>query len=798
MPAGGGSSKAERGLRADRAPPPVGHVVAVPRAAADNRTMLSTMLLAVAAAPQEPAAAPGRSLDEMDRAILSWIDEGFVPGAVLLHERIGGEAPDARAFGRAGRFDGAPDMEARTVFDLASLTKVVATATSVMVLVDEGRVELDEPVATYLPGFGRNGKGSITVEELLLHRGGLIPDNALADYEDGSEEAWRRICDLPTREEPGSAFTYTDVGFIALGELVERVDGRPLDRFAAEEIFVPLGMADTCFNPPASLRARCAPTERRGGVWMRGEVHDPRAHLLGGVAGHAGLFSTASDLGQWCRMILGGGAAEVDGKAVRVLSESAVQEMTRTRWLPGGVDGRALGFDVDTAYSSPRGSGFPRAASFGHTGFTGTCFWLDPAARAYYVLLTNRVHPDGQGKVTGLRRRIGTLVGAHHGLREVALRSAVTLGVDRYTADDLGGKGARVAVITNATGRDARGRRTIDVLASDPDVDLVRIFSPEHGLFSKLEGDVGDATDEATGLPVHSLYGDTREPTDEMLEGLDAVVFDIQDIGVRYYTYISTLGLAMGACGRRGVRVVVLDRPNPITGGRVEGPACDPERLSFIAWRPMPVTHGMTVGEIARMFRGEWGGIECDLTVVPMEGWSRAMWWEDTGVRWIDPSPNMRNPTQAVLYPCVGLLEGANLSVGRGTDEPFERFGAPFIDGPALAAALSAADLPGLRFSAIEFTPDASRFAGERCEGVHITVTDRDALRPVEAGLAIVWLLNRLHGADLELGRLDARLMSQRTWARLLAAPDWRGIAESWSTDVAQFLARRERYLIYR
>ena len=443
------------------------------------------------------------------------------------------------------------------------------------------------------------------------------------------------------------------------------------------------------------------------------------------------------------------------------------------------------------------GSGFPRAASFGHTGFTGTCFWLDPAAKAYYVLLTNRVHPDGQGKVTGLRRRIGTLVGAHHGLREVALRSAVTLGVDRYTADDLGGKGTRVAVITNATGRDARGRRTIDVLASDPDVELVRIFSPEHGLFSKLEGDVGDATDEATGLPVYSLYGDTREPTDEMLEGLDAVVFDIQDIGVRFYTYISTLGLAMGACGRRGVRVVVLDRPNPITGGRVEGPACDPERLSFIAWRPMPVTHGMTVGEIARMFRGEWGGIECDLTVVPMEGWSRAMWWEDTGVRWIDPSPNMRNPTQAVLYPCVGLLEGANLSVGRGTDEPFERFGAPFIDGPALAAALSAADLPGLRFSAIEFTPDASRFAGELCEGVHITVIDRDALRPVEAGLAIVWLLNRLHGADLELGRLDARLMSQRTWARLLAAPDWRGIAESWSGDVAQFLAQRERYLIY-
>lgn len=773
--------------------------MALVRARPENPPMvisaLLPLLLALSPEPQREAAPP--DWGPLSAAIDGAVAEGRVPGAVVLvGDREG--TRHLAAHGRAGVEGAGGAMAPDTVFDLASLTKVVATATSVVKLVDQGRVELGRPVAEYLPEFGQNGKGGITVEQLLTHRGGLIPDNHLRDYQEGPDEAWRRICALPTREEPGTKFTYTDVGYIVLGKLVERVDGRPLDRFAHEELFAPLGMDDTTFRPGPELSARCAPTERRDGAWMRGEVHDPRAHLLGGVAGHAGLFSTAEDLGRWCRMILNGGQLEVDGAPVRVLSEGAVAEMTRTRWLPGGKDGRGLGFDVDTGYSSPRGSVFPRGASFGHTGFTGTCFWLDPGDGVFYVLLTNRVHPDGKGQVTALRRASADAIARTLGLDTLGRHAPVTLGVDRYTAADLGGAGARVGLITNATGRSRDGRRTIDVLAADPEVELVRIFSPEHGLFSKLEGKVGDATDEATGLPVFSLYGETRKPTAAMLEGLDAVVFDIQDIGVRYYTYISTLGLAMEACGENGVRLVVLDRPNPITGHRVEGPLCDEGRLSFIAWRPMPVTHGMTVGEIARMFRHEWGGIPCDLHVVEAAGWRRSMWWEETGVRWIDPSPNMRNPTQAVLYPCIGLLEGANLSVGRGTDEPFERFGAPYIDGTRLAAALEDQGLPGLQFTPIEFTPDTSKFEGELCQGVHVTVTDRDALRPVEAGLAIVWVLNRVAGPELELGKLDTRLLSRSTWATLVAAPDWRGVAATWADDVAGFLARRERHLLYR
>ena len=749
-----------------------------------------------------PTGATQRPLAEAEVAIEAAIDAGEIPGAVLLIGR-GSSTPDySVAFGRAGVVGAGGLMKTDTVFDLASLTKVVATATSVVKLIDQGRVVLDAPVAQYLPEFGAHGKQAITIEHLLTHRGGLIPDNALRDYDDGPELAWQRICALEPRAAAGTTFTYTDVGFIVLGKLIERVDGRPLDVFAQQEIFTPLGMLETTFNPGPELRLRCAPTEQRDGEWMRGQVHDPRAIRLSGVAGHAGLFSTAADLSRWCRMILGEGilVGTDSAQAVRVLSPEAVREMTRPRWLKDGSGGRGLGFDVATGYSSPRGKLFPRGSSFGHTGFTGTCFWLDPAAKGYFILLTNRVHPDGKGKVVGLRRLVadpiarylGSAPGSEAGPLAGPLVGAVKAGVDVLQDSQcaqLAGK--RLGLITNVTGRTRAGERTIDVLHRTEAAELVRIFSPEHGLYAKLEGQVGDATDEATGLPVFSLYGETRKLTPEMLEGLDAVVFDIQDVGARYYTYISTLGLALEACAENDVELVVLDRPNPLTGRRVEGPRIDDDRLSFIGWRPLPVTHGMTVGELAQMFRVEWGGIPCNLKVIEMQGWSRDMWWEETGLTWVNPSPNMRNPTQAVLYPCIGLLEGANLSVGRGTDEPFELFGAPWIDGPMLAAALHAADLPGLNFTPIEFTPDASKFKGELCHGVHVTVTDRDALRPVVAGLAIMWHLNRLFSSDFELAKMNARLRSRRIWEALVTTPNWRALAGLWAPDVAEFGAQR-------
>lgn len=684
----------------------------------------------------------------------------------------------------------AGDAALEDVWDLASLTKPVATAASIMALVEDGKLALDARVADLLPAFTGEGKAEVTVEHLLLHTSGLAPANALSDFDQGAEAGLAKILGSPLRSSPGEAFAYSDLGFIALGEIVETVAGAPLEDFARDRIFARLGMGETAFGStePLALGERVVATDPSGEG--RGVVHDPRARALGGVAGHAGLFAPLTDLMRFARMLAG----EDEGSALR---PETLREWTRPRFLPGGVV-RGLGLDIDSRFSSPRGTAFPRYRSFGHTGFTGPCFWVDPSTGAWFVMLASRLRHDPAPSMTPLRRRLADAVGRELGLASGATADVVLTGIDVLAAEDCERlEGRRVGLITNVTGRAADGRRTIDVLHGSDNVRLERLFSPEHGLYAKLEGSVGDAVDEVTGLPVFSLYGDTRKPTPEMLAGLDAVVFDIQDIGVRFYTYISTLGLTMEACAEAGVTVIVLDRPNPLTGLRVEGPVIDRDRLSFIGWRPLPVTHGMTVGEIAHLFRDEWGGIPAEVEVVQMAGWDRSLWWEETGVRWINPSPNMRNPSQAVLYPCVGLLEGANLSVGRGTDEPFERFGAPWIDGPRLAATIRAAGLAGLDVTAIEFTPDASKFEGELCQGVQITVTDRDALRPVVAGLTLARLLVDLFPDDFEADKADARLMSRRAWQAAMTVDDPGAVDGTWSTDLEAFKALRARHLLY-
>ncbi len=725
-------------------------------------------------------------LAEIDAEIEAAIERGEIPGAVLLIGR-GDETLYHKAYGHRSLEPQRTAMTPDTIFDVASLTKTVATATSVMKLVDEGRLDVSDRVAEHLPSFGTNGKERITVEHLLLHRGGLIPDNPLDDYRHGHEEAMRRIDALEPQASPGTRFIYTDVGYIVLARLVEAIDGRPIDRFAAEEIFEPLGMNDTAFTPPAAWRDRIAPTEKRDDEWMIGQVHDPRAYALGGVAGHAGLFSTAEDLARWCRMILRGGEP--------ILSKSTVTEMTRPRWLWMGDGGRAYGFDVDTRFSSPRGERFPRGVSFGHTGFTGTSMWLDPGSDSFVILLTNRVHPEGGGKTVELRRRVGTL--AAEAILGPKKLYGIPTGIDVLQRDDFATlRDQRVALITNHTGVDRAGRRTIDLLVDAPGVNLVKLFSPEHGLEGKLDERVGHGEDEDTGLKVFSLYGETRRPTDEMLEGVDTLVFDIQDIGTRFYTYIATMGYAMEEAAKHGIRMVVLDRPNPIGGVRVAGPLATEEHFGFTAYGPLPLIHGMTVGELARMFNTEYE-IGCELTVVEMDGWRGSMWYDETGLMWINPSPNMRNLTQALVYPGVGLIEACNVSVGRGTDQPFETFGAPWIDGPRLAAALNAHELPGVRFVPIAFTPESSKFADERCEGVYLAVTDRSEIDPVDLGLVIVWTLHREFGRAFDSDRVVRLLQNPGVLEALLAADDPLSVREMWREDLEAFKARRQKYLIY-
>jgi uncharacterized protein YbbC (DUF1343 family)/CubicO group peptidase (beta-lactamase class C family) len=789
---------------------------------------IGTLLALVMAAPvfaQLPAATPASvgmsqaQLAHIDDAVAAEIAKKQLPGAVVLVGRQG-KVVWRRAYGNRALEPQIENMTPDTIFDLASLTKVVATATSVMVLIERGQVRLGDPVARYIPEFAAMGKTTITVEQLLTHRSGLVPDNDIKDYEQGAAKAFENVWHLAPTSEAGSRFVYSDVNYIVLAELIRRVSGKPLDEFAAENIFRPLGMKDTAFKPAPRLQPRIAPTEERDGHSMRGEVHDPRAFLLGGVAGHAGLFSTADDLAIYCQMILGLGQYH----GARVLSPLGVMRMTEARASGGNAsDGnaRGLGWDVMTGYSSNRGDLFP-LGSFGHTGFTGTSIWLDPASETFIVFLSNRVHPRIDPKqpadVNSLRGRVASIVAASivappysvkpnasespaSGNRAAArsrpVSSAALNGIDVLERDGFGIlKGRRVGLITNQTGLDREHRSTIDLLKAAPGVTLVALFSPEHGIRGALDEKVQDSVDEKTGLPIYSLYGETRKPSADMLKGLDTLVYDIQDVGTRYYTYISTLGLAMEEAAKARIRFVVLDRVNPIGGADVEGPIADADKLSFTAYHRLPVRHGMTVGELAQLFNRE-RAINANLEIVRVENWRRDEWFDETQLTWINPSPNMRSLTEAMLYPGVGLLETTNVSVGRGTDTPFELVGAPWLDGRRLASTLNAAGLPGVGFVPVRFTPRASTHKDVECGGINIVITDRTQLEPVTIGLEIAAQLLKLYPKDFAADQFDRLLVNQKVFDAFRQGADARALRQIWEADLATFRTLRTGYLLY-
>ena len=733
-------------------------------------------------------------LTRIDELVAEQIEKKRLPGCVVMIGRRG-KIAFAKAYGHR-RLEPSPEkMTLDTVFDMASLTKPMATATSIMLLVERGKVRLRDPVVEYLPEFAPHGKDAITIEDLLTHQGGLVPDNALGDYQHGVEEAWRRIWGLELFSPVGEKFIYTDVGFLVLAKVVERVTGKNVAEFAAENIYRPLGMAETGYLPGEALRARAATTEQRDGEWLRGVVHDPRAALLDGVAGHAGLFSTASDLAIYANMMLSQGKV---GKT-QIMSPQTVAEMTRGRDVAGHR--RGLGWDMRSKYSSNRGE-LCSASAFGHGGFTGTAMWIDPELDLFVVFLSNRVHPDGKGSVNPLAGRIGTLaVAAMSRARSATVdapRAEVLLGIDVLERDQFQAlAGRRVGLITNHTGVNRVGVRTIDLLHKAENVELVALFSPEHGLQGKLDvANIDDVRDEATGLPTYSLYGKTRRPDVKHLQGIDTLVFDIQDIGTRFYTYLSTMGLAMEAAAEQGLRFVVLDRPNPLGGLLVEGPVLDAGSESFVGYHPIPVRHGMTLGELAEMIRQD-RGLELELDVVQVENWRRGDYWDATGLTWVNPSPNMRSLNQAVLYPGIGLLETTNLSVGRGTDTPFEVVGAPWIDGRQLASAMNRLSLPGVRFVAIRFTPASSKFAEESCQGVNVIVVDRRTFRPVEVGLQMASVLRRLYPDDWETKRLNRLLINNKVLEAVVGGSKPGDLQALYREPLGRFVERRQGFLIY-
>lgn len=754
-------------------------------------------------------------LRKIDAAIGTAIDEGRLPGAVVWVEHGGDHY--WKAFGNRSLAPTDELMTRDTIFDLASCTKVCATTPAIMLLIQRGQVKLDNTVHSYIPEFGGGGKERITVRQLLTHTSGLTEDISTSPAWKGTETAIHMAAATKLRADPGTEFRYSDINFFLLGEIVARVSHEPLNVFCAREIYQPLKMNDTGFLPDKSKLSRIAPTEMTDGVMLRGVVHDPTARCMGGVAGHAGLFSTASDLSRYLHMMMNMG--ELDG--VRIFKPETVKLMTSVQTPPGMDERRGFGWDIDSGFSRLRGTHFPRGG-YGHTGFTGTAIWVDPFSKTFFIFLSNRVHPDGKGNVLKLYRAMGTLSAEavtdfdfnfvpnalppfprHHVVppletnKPASYQPHVLNGIDVLVNENFAPlKGLRIGLITNPTGKDMGRYPDIDLLRNAPGVQLKALFGPEHGFYGNFDEPVSDAVDEHTGLHIYSLYGTNKAPTEEQMADLDALVFDIQDVGCRFYTYTSTLGLAMDAANQEGLKFFVLDRINPINGTMIDGPVLT-EKTSFVGYHYVPVRTGMTEGELAEMYKSERHFDNLDLTVIPLQGWNRKLWYDETGQPWINPSPNMRSLTEAMLYPGIGLLEECKLSVGRGTGTPFEVIGAPYIEDVRLADALNKEKLPGVRFVPVRFTPTDYIYKNQSCGGVNIILIDREQCRVVDVALAIAKILNRWYPDQFEVDKMDPLLLDSAT---LQAIQDDKGLAEIhelWSAKLEDFKSRREKYLLY-
>jgi uncharacterized protein YbbC (DUF1343 family)/CubicO group peptidase (beta-lactamase class C family) len=782
-----------------------------------------------AAAQKPPSAAPPATqaasskqspFVSLDAIVNDAIAKGLTPGAVLL---VGhnGAVVYRKAYGSRSLEPKEP-MTEDTIFDMASLTKVIATTSCVMRLVQLGQVKLNDPVAKFIPEFAQNGKQDVTIRQLLTHYSGLRPDLELKPYWQGADEGYTRANAEKLISPPGSAFLYSDINFIVLGELVQRVSGMPLDRYAQAYVLGPLGMTTTAFNPPKEWLPRIAPTEhdQRTGTMLRGVVHDPSARQMGGVAGHAGLFSTADDTAKFAQALLNGGGP--------ILSPLIVEKMTTPQQPPNLTAVRGLGWDIDTPFSSNRGELLP-VGSFGHTGFTGTSLWIDPTTDTYIILLTNAVNVK-HGNVIALRTEIATAVAsvlqltpsqeqkmrlaritgyneAAAAARRVIVRNGQVLnGIDVLEQRDFdalrvaGAATPRIGLVTNQTGVDSHGRRTIDVLARAKGLQLAAIFSPEHGPLGTADAtNIANSKDGATGVLIYSVYGDTdakRRPPLDIVRKLDALVYDIQDAGARFYTYETTLGYFLEAAAKAGKPIIVLDRPNPINGAYVQGAISDAGQESFTNFYTVPVRHGMTVGELAKLYNTE-KHINANLTVVPMKGWMRGDWFDSTGQIWVNPSPNLRSLEEAILYPGVALLEPTNVSVGRGTDKPFEQIGAPWIDPKELADYLNGRNIAGVRFVATGFTPTSGTYARQQCSGVHIMLTDRESLDAPELGIELAAALHKLSPLGFDMGRMNQLLVNQAVFKAIDAGEDPRRIADDWREALEQFVQLRAKYLLY-
>ncbi len=782
----------------------------------------------------------------------------------------------------------AEPMTEDTIFDMASLTKCLVTATAIMQLYEDGKLQFDDPVAKYLPDFAANGKGQVTIRELLTHYSGLPEDVSLKDpwglAAPDKAEGIRRAMNATLYGPPGLTFKYSDINYITLGVLVEKLSGQSLDVYAEQHIFIPLKMTDTSYH---AFDKACGPHDVSGsaielhlsehemvtnacssGAWntigiqstaptahdneltadvnpdydhlLRGTVHDPTTRRMGGVAGHAGVFSTAHDVSLFAQALLdkllhNTGPFPLQQATLKLMTQpeqpstavAGATIFTADGKTTTGTAARGFGWDINSAYSRPRGEVFP-IGSFGHTGFTGTSLWMDPGSDTFVIILANAIHPRGAPPISALRGQVATAAAKalHLYSGEAAATGGNTLcGIDVLEATNFkalheaAGRHndhLRLGLVTNQTGLDREGRRTIDILLhSIPEVELKTLFSPEHGLLGvKDVTKIGNDVDPATRLPVISLYGvkpEQRRPSLESLKGLDAVVIDLQDVGVRFFTYETVVGYFLEAAAQAHIEIILLDRPNPISGVAVQGPVSDAGAESYNNYMPMPVRNGLTLGELALYFNSEHRvpsvaspnvqvPIRAQLTVVGVQNWRRSEYFDETGLKWTNPSPNLHSPTAAILYPAIGMTEGTNISVGRGSERPYEHIGAPYINATELADYLTARKIPGVSFAATSFAvaDDANHypFHGKTIPGIEFTVIDKSALDSPELGVELLSALHHFYPEFL-LGKAAYLVTDVDTMRALTNSEDPRKIAEGWATDLAAFERRRQAYLLY-
>ena len=720
----------------------------------------------------------------MRAALRDAIKEARCPGGVAY---AGGleQTFFHEASGNRQTYPAAKPAATSTLYDLASLTKVVATTTAVLILRADGVLDLDQPVTEHLPIPAFK---AITLRHLLTHTAGLVAGKPYYKEVKTIDEMLQRYAGLGLDWAPGTRWRYSDAGFMILGRVVELAARDTLDSFCTKRIFDPLKMTDTRFCPPPEWAARCAPTERC--PWRKqlvvGKVHDENAAAVGGVAGHAGLFSTAGDLALYCRALLGG----------ELLSHEAIEEMTRLGQVPSWP-WQGLGWRLDPW--STRQTGFlPSRAAFGHTGWTGTSLWLDRASDQFVILLGNTCHPTRDNRSSGVFRRT-----FHAGAAKACYPDTANThsGLDGLVYDQFNPfLGRRVALLTHHAAVDQLSRGILDVFKLEPAVRLHLVYSPEHGLHGTAEA--GQTVVSESGLvPLVSLYGDRTAPSQAELEEVDYLLVDLQDVGSRYYTYAATMKACMRACAEAGKPVVVLDRPNPINGKTLEGPIAE-DTTSGVCWGKVPARHGMTMGEIALFFqKEEFGQTKLNVMVKTLDNWDRGKTFGQCSLPWVPPSPNIPTPETALLYVGMCLFEGTNLNEGRGTDTPFLVIGAPWLRPKSIIAEVPPEACAGVRLTPVEYTPrsipgkaTSPRYQDVPCPGIRAALRDSAEARPFTLALALLSAIRQVHPKEFEWKPFFDTLAGTATLrTRLDAGESARGIVESFEPALRAFDARRPR-----